>query len=104
MMKIVLEQRYISSEKNKLCKDTGDVPILDLKTCKSEDLAFKMKVNGMDTIITDHNYFERTEPTWPSGCYMIPQDDHSAAYRFFNHHTDGNRETVSQQICLDRST
>ena len=102
MMKIVLELRYIASEKNKLCKDTGDVPVIDLKTCKSEDLAFKMKVNGMDTIIPDHDLFQETNPDRPSGCYLIPFDDHSAAYRYFNHHIDGKPYVLSQQVCLDR--
>ena len=104
MMKIVLELRYIASEKNKLCKDTDDIPVLDLTTCKAEEQALKLKVNGRDTIISDYEYFEKNDADRPSGCYMIPQDDHSAAYRFFNHHIDGKREIVSQQICLDRST
>ena len=102
MMKIVLETKYIASEKNKFCKDTDDIPVLDLTTCKAEDAGYKFKVNGRDTIIYDHDTFEWNRPNFPYGCFLIPQDDNSAPQRRFNHHIDGTRNIVAQQVCFDR--
>ena len=89
-----IEFTYFASEANKLCKDTNDVPVLDMQTC-AETIGY---IDNVDTeFISSHEEFTVTSPSYPPGCYV-----RGPAEVFFNNHLDGKKEVNSRQVCENR--
>ena len=89
-----LEFTYFASEANKLCKDTNDVPVLDMQTC-AETIGY---IDNVDSeFISSHEEFTVTSPSYPPGCYV-----RGPAHVFFNNHLDGKKAPNSRQVCENR--